>query len=97
VREGANAHAEAIAAREALLQFKVEAAEEVQRVKTAMARQVEKDMAAPKELEAAQQKAKDAADDLHAIVDDTFDRPLSLGFLWLALFLVSTLNVSRHQ
>jgi hypothetical protein len=63
--KGANAHAEAAAAREALLQVKVEAAAEVQRVRTAMARQEEKDMVAlRKELEVAQQKAKDATDDL---------------------------------
>jgi hypothetical protein len=38
-----------------LLQVKIEAAEEVQHVKTAMARQAEKDMAAlKKELEVAQ-------------------------------------------
>lgn len=64
VREGANTHVEAIAAQEALLQARVEAVEEVQRVKTAMARQLEKDMAALKELVVAQQKAKDTAQNL---------------------------------
>lgn len=64
MREGANTHVEAIAAQEALLQARVEAVEEVQRVKTAMARQLEKDMAALKELVVAQQKAKDTAQNL---------------------------------
>jgi hypothetical protein len=38
LREAANAHAEAVAAHEARLQAQVEAAQEVQRVKDAMAR-----------------------------------------------------------
>jgi hypothetical protein len=96
--EGANAHAEAAAAREALLQVKVEAATEVQRVKTAMALQEEKDMVAlRKELEVAQQKAKDATDDLQAVVDGTFILSLSIVFLWLGLFSISVFDTSRRQ
>jgi hypothetical protein len=96
--EGANAHAEAAAAREALLQVKVEAAAEVQRVRTAMARQEEKDMVAlRKELEVAQQKAKDATDDLQAVVDGTFILSLSIVFLWLGLFSISVFDTSRRQ
>jgi hypothetical protein len=46
------------------LQAQVAAAQEIQRVKEAMARQAEKEVTALKEkLEVAERKAKDAADD----------------------------------
>jgi BioD-like phosphotransacetylase family protein len=45
LREAANTHAEAAAAREAKLQAEVAAAREIQRVKEAMARQAHKDAA----------------------------------------------------
>jgi hypothetical protein len=71
VREAANAHAEAAAAREASLQAKIEAAKEVKHVKVAMARQ--KEVASlKKKLQEAEKKAKDAADDLQAVVEGKF-------------------------
>jgi hypothetical protein len=57
LQEAANAHAEAAAAREAKLQAQVEAAQEIQRVKEAMARQAQKEAATlKKKLEVAEQK-----------------------------------------
>lgn len=55
VREAANAHTEVAAAREASLQAKVEAAQEVKRVKEELAQQAEKEVAfLMKKLEAAE-------------------------------------------
>jgi hypothetical protein len=55
VREVANAHTEVAAAREASLQAKVEAAQEVKRVKEELAQQAEKEVAfLMKKLEAAE-------------------------------------------
>jgi hypothetical protein len=63
-----------------------------------MALQEEKDMVAlRKELEVAQQKAKDATDDLQAVVDGTFILSLSIVFLWLGLFSISVFDTSRRQ
>jgi DUF917 family protein len=71
--EAANAHAEAAAAQEAKLQAQVEAAQEVQRVKEAMARQTLKEAAdLKKKLEDAEQKAKDTATDLQAMIEGKF-------------------------
>jgi hypothetical protein len=99
VREAANAHAEAAAAQEALLQAKVEVAQEVKRVKEALARQAEKEVnSLKKKPEVAQQKANDAADDLQAMVDGTFC--LVDGCyprVSLLLFLISTFDVSMRQ
>lgn len=53
VKEGAKAHMEVIATREAVLQAKVEAAVEIQHVKNAMARQAEEIATLKKELAAA--------------------------------------------
>jgi uncharacterized protein involved in exopolysaccharide biosynthesis len=67
VREVANAHVEAAAAQATLLQARGEAAEEIRRVKDAMARQAEKEVSSlKKKLEAAygKRKAKDATNDL---------------------------------
>jgi hypothetical protein len=75
VREVANTHAEAVAARDASLQAKIEVVLEIKRVKEAMSRQVEKEVASlKKKLEVAEQKAKDAADDLQAVVEGKFSR-----------------------
>jgi hypothetical protein len=58
-------HAEAAAAREAKLQAQVEAAQEIQCVKEAMARQAQREAAdLKKKLEDVELKAKDAAADL---------------------------------
>jgi hypothetical protein len=68
--EEANAHAEAAAAREGKLQAEVAVACEIQCVKEAMARQAHKDATDLKnKLEDAEQKAKDAASDLQAVVE----------------------------
>jgi hypothetical protein len=73
LREAANAHAEAAAAREAKLQAEVAVACQIQCVKEAMARQVHKDAAdLKKKLEDAEQKAKDVASDLQAVVEGTY-------------------------
>jgi hypothetical protein len=73
LREAANAHAEAAAAREAKLPAEVPTVREIQRVKEAMARQAHKDAAnLKKKLEDAEQKVKDAASDLQAVVEGTF-------------------------
>jgi hypothetical protein len=78
LREVANAHAEAVTAREAKLQVEVAAAREIQRVKQAMARQARKDADELKQkLEDAEQKAKDAASDLQAVVEGSFS-----SWLW---------------
>jgi hypothetical protein len=63
LREAANTHAEAAAAREAKLQAEVVAAREIQRVKEAMAHQAHKDMAS----------------DLQAVVEDKFSPLLWAG------------------
>jgi hypothetical protein len=73
LRKAANAHAEAVAAREAKLQAEVAVAREIQCVKEAMARQARKDADDLKQkLEDAERKAKDAASDLQAVVEGTF-------------------------
>jgi hypothetical protein len=54
VREAANAHAEVAVAREALVQAKVKAAQEVKRVKEALARHAKEEVASLKKLEAAE-------------------------------------------
>jgi uncharacterized membrane protein len=73
LREAANAHAEATAAREVKLQAEVTAVHEIQRVKEAMARQARKDVDDLKQkLEYAERKAKDVASDLQAVVEGTF-------------------------
>jgi hypothetical protein len=71
--EAANAHAEAVAAREAKLQAEVTAVREIQRVKEAMERQARKDATDLKQkLEDAERKAKDATSDLQTVVEGTF-------------------------
>jgi hypothetical protein len=82
VREAANAHVETVAAREASLQAKIEAAQEVKRVKEAMARQAEKEVASlKKKLEAAEEKAKDTADYIQAVVEGKFAWLLGVIFV----------------
>jgi hypothetical protein len=77
LREAANAHVEAAAAREAKLQTKVASAREIQLVKEAMVCQAHKDaVVLKKKLEDAKRKAKDAASDLHDVVEGTFSSPL---------------------
>jgi hypothetical protein len=84
VREATNAHAEAAAARDASLQAKIKAVEEVKHVKEAMAHQVEKDMASLKrKLEVVEKKAKDATDDLQAVVEGKFAWSLNVEFMHL--------------
>jgi uncharacterized protein YPO0396 len=59
----------------ATLQAQIEAAQEIQRVKETMARQVQKEAAAlKKKLEVAEQKAKDAAADLHVVIEGKLPR-----------------------
>jgi hypothetical protein len=65
----ANAQAEATAAHEVKLQAEVAVAREIQRIKEVMTRQAQKDAADLKKLEDAEQKAKDAASDLQAVVE----------------------------
>jgi hypothetical protein len=61
----ANAHVEAATAQEAKLQAQVEAAQDVQRIKEAMARQARREAAdLKKKLGGAERKAKDAVADL---------------------------------
>jgi hypothetical protein len=73
VSKAANAHIEVIVAQEALLQARVEAVEEIWHVKDATTCQVEKEVnSLKKKLEVAQQKTKDAADNLQAIVAGMF-------------------------
>jgi hypothetical protein len=74
LREEANAHAEVGMAREATLQAKVEAAQEIHHVKETMARQAEKEVSALKKLEVTEWKAKDATDDLQAVVEGKLPR-----------------------
>jgi hypothetical protein len=63
-----------------------------------MARQAEKEVnSLKKKLETAQQKAKDATDDLQDIVDGSFVQSLSIVFLWLGILSASTLDMSRCQ
>jgi hypothetical protein len=65
LREAANALVEVAVAREATLQAQIEAMQEIQCVKETMARQAQKEVAAlKKNLEVAEQKAKDATFDL---------------------------------
>jgi hypothetical protein len=74
--EAANAHTGATTAHEARLQAQVEAAQEVQRVKDTMAHQSQKEAAdLKKKLEDAEQKAKDAAANLQAMIEG---EPLTL-------------------
>jgi hypothetical protein len=71
-----------------LLQARVKAVKEVQRVKTAMARQAEKEVATlKKELVAAQQKVKDAEEDLWVIMEGKFRGILGLCLLMVRSFL----------
>jgi seryl-tRNA synthetase len=71
--EAANAHAEATVAHEARLQAQVEAAQEVQCVKDVMARKTQKEATdLKKKLEDAEQKSKDAAADLQAVIGGKF-------------------------
>jgi hypothetical protein len=65
----ANVHAEATTAHEAKLQAEVTATREIQRIKEVKKRQAQKETADLKKLEDAEQKAKDAASDLQAVVD----------------------------
>jgi hypothetical protein len=67
--EAANAQAEAVASHEVKLQAEIRAASEIQCVKEVMARQAQKEAADLKKLEDAEQKAKDAASNLQAMVD----------------------------
>jgi hypothetical protein len=68
-------------------------------VKEVLARQAEKEVASlKKKLEAAKQKAKDAADDLQAMADGEFVWLLGVvSVLRLGLSLISSFNVSRRQ
>jgi HPt (histidine-containing phosphotransfer) domain-containing protein len=69
----ANAHAEADAAREAKLQAQVKVAQEIQRVKEAMARQAQREVAdLKKKLEDTKWKAKDVAADLQVVIEGKF-------------------------
>jgi hypothetical protein len=69
LREAANAHAEAVAAHEVKMQAEVATAREIQRIKEVMTRQAQKEVAdLNKKLEDVEQKAKDAASDLQAVV-----------------------------
>jgi hypothetical protein len=73
LREAANAHAEAAAARKAKLHSQVEATREIQRVKEAMARQAQREAVdLKKKLEDAEWKAKDTATDLQVVIDGKF-------------------------
>jgi hypothetical protein len=75
LREAADAHAEAATAREAKLQAQIEAAQSIQRIKEAMARQAQKEAAALKrELEVAERKTKDASADLQVMIEGKFPR-----------------------
>jgi chaperonin cofactor prefoldin len=56
------------------LQAQVETAQEIQRVKEAMARQLQKVAASLKELEVAERKAKDAAADLQVVIEGKLSR-----------------------
>jgi hypothetical protein len=72
----------------------------MQQVKEAMARQEEKEVTSlKKKLEIAEQKAKDAADDLQVVVEGMFSRsPKTDSMCPLGLFPdVLTLNGFRHQ
>jgi hypothetical protein len=58
-----------------MLQAQIEAAQEIQRVKETMARQAQKEAATlKKKLEVAEQKAKDAAADLQAVIEHKLPR-----------------------
>jgi hypothetical protein len=82
LREAANAHAEG---REAKLQAQVEAAQEVQPVKEAMARQAQKEATElKKKLEDAEQRAKDAAADLQVMIEGKFPRSAQAGSVCFA-------------
>jgi hypothetical protein len=69
LREAANTHAEATAAHEVKLQAEIAPAREIHHVKEVMARYAQKEAADLKKLEDADQKAKDAASDLQAVVE----------------------------
>jgi hypothetical protein len=99
VREAANAQTEATSAREASLLAKIETAQEIKRVKEAMARQAEKELASLKKLEVTARKAKDAADDLQAVVEGKFARSPKIDSMCpLGLFPdISTFNGFRCQ
>jgi hypothetical protein len=93
LREAANVHAKAAAAHEAKLQAEVAAAHEIRRVKEAMARQVRKDADDLKtKLEDAEQKAKDAASDLQAVVEGTFSSLLRADSMCFCKVLVMKLR-----
>jgi hypothetical protein len=100
LREAVNAHTEVVAAREATLQAHVEAAQEIQRVKEAIARQAKKEVTAlKKKLEVTERKAKDAADDLQAVVESKLRRSPKVGPVYSVGLLsdFSTLNECRRQ
>jgi seryl-tRNA synthetase len=68
--EATNAHTEVIATHEAKLQADIAAAWEIQRVKEVIARQAHKEATdLKKKLEDVEQKEKDAAADLQAVVE----------------------------
>jgi 23S rRNA maturation-related 3'-5' exoribonuclease YhaM len=78
--EADNVHAEATAAGEVKLQTQVEAAQEVQRVKEAMARQAQKEATnLKKKLYEAERKAKDVAADLQVVIEGKFPRSPRAG------------------
>jgi seryl-tRNA synthetase len=73
--EEANAQEEVAAACKTTLQSQIEAAQEIQCVKEAMARQAQKEVAAlKKKLEVAEQKAKDVAANLQDIIEGMLPR-----------------------
>jgi hypothetical protein len=89
LREVPNTHAEAATIGEATLHAKVEATQEIQRMKEAMAHQAEKKVTSLKKLEVAERKAKVAADDLQAVVEVKFSRsPKTDSMCPLGLFLM---------
>jgi hypothetical protein len=64
-----NTHAEATTTHEVKLQAEIAPAREIHHVKEVMARYAQKEAADLKKLEDADQKAKDAASDLQAVVE----------------------------
>jgi hypothetical protein len=100
LREAANAHSKVVVAREATLQAQIEATQKIQRVKEAMTRQAEKEAdALKKKLEVAEQKAKDAAADLQAVVEGKLLRSPRVDSAHSGVFVFdfSTLNGCRCQ
>jgi hypothetical protein len=80
LREAANAHAKAAAAREAKLQAQVEDVQEVQCVKEAMARQAQREATdLKKKLEDAKRKAKDVTTDLQVVIEGKIPRSPRIG------------------